>query len=135
MREKRFGLFDLIVVAIIAGALGAIIYASADSTQARGRDAKRITDIDDIKKALSLYKGDNRRYPIAVSTTTLTGADPISAVLQGTDIAVMPRDPLSPQYEYSYRSDARGSTYYLSFCLEKESIKNYSQGCGNAAKP
>ncbi len=62
--KKGFTLIELLVVVAIIGILAAVILASLNSARAKGRDAKRISDLKQIQNALELYKSDNNTYPI-----------------------------------------------------------------------
>ncbi len=131
-RTRGFTLIELLVVIAIIGLLASIVTASLSSTQARARDARRMQDIDSIKKALVLYSADHAGFPISLSTTTLTGVDAVSAALVSSNsIPGVPLDPKDPTYTYTYSTNAAANTFILSFCLETSSINNYAQGCGN----
>jgi type II secretion system protein G len=136
-RQSGFTLIELLVVIAIIGILASIVLASLNSARAKSRDARRLADADAIKKALTLYYNDNQAYPISDSaTTTIDGTDAVSTALSGAGhITAVPSDPQTPTYDYTYRTDATGSTYNLSFCMETNSNRTYPQGCGNTMKP
>ncbi len=93
-------------------------------------------DVSQLQKALTLYESNGGAYPIATATTTLTSASTVGAALIAAEaMPTMPKDPSDPTYTYGYVSDATGSTYNISFCLETDGIKNYSKGCGNIVSP
>lgn len=136
MKNRGFTLIELLVVIAIIGILASIVLASLASTQSKARDARRMEDMSTLQKALAMYMSDNGTYPILVATTTLSGADAVSTALVGAQtLPVMPKDPQTPLYDYSYRSNAGGNDYWLNFCLETNQIKNYAQGCNNFIKP
>lgn len=129
-----FTLIELLVVIAIIGILASIVIASLGSVQSRGRDARRISDINSMQKALALYSSSANNYPISTSTTTLTGADSVSTALINAGVfTTMPQDPLYPTdpYKYGYISNAAGTSYTIGFCLETSTIKGYSEGCNN----
>jgi len=134
--RRGFTLIELLVVIAIIGILASIVLASLNSARAKSRDARRLADLDAIKKALTLYFNDNQAYPISAATTTVTGVDGVSsALITAGHISQVPKDPQSPTTDYTYSTDATGQTYMLSFCMETNSNKSYPQGCANTMKP
>ena len=136
LARKGFTLIELLVVVAIIAVLASVILVSFSDVRLKSRDAKRLSDMREIEKALALYHDNNRAFPIAVSTITITSDDVLSTALEGdAAIANVPVDPLHDTYTYTYRSDISGSTFTLSFCLEGTGIANFSQGCGNIITP
>ena len=134
--RSGFTLVELLVVIAIIGVLASIVLASLGSTQSKARDARRLEDISSWQKALALHLISSGTYPIYTSTTTLDGTDGISAALMASgDLPTTPKDPQSPVFDYTYVSNSIGNTYTLSFCLETNNIKNYSEGCDNHVRP
>ena len=133
-QARGFTLIELLVVIAIIGLLASIVIASLSTVQSKARDARRIEDIDQLRKALTLYSSDAGSYPIATATTTLTATSSVGAVLIASEaIPSMPRDP--SVYQYNYVSDLTGSTFDLNFCLETNTIKGFAQGCDNYVSP
>ena len=60
---KGFTLIELLVVVAIIGILASVVLASIQTARAKGRDARRVSDIREITNALSLYYSDNGSYP------------------------------------------------------------------------
>lgn len=136
-RTRGFTLVELLIVIAIIGLLTTVAMASFGIVQRKGRDARRMEDVQAIQQALASFVAANGGvFPISTTPVTITGTDAFSAMLVTAEaMSVVPRDPGYPAYMYTYQSNAAGSTYTLSFCLETDSIKNYVQGCGNAVSP
>lgn len=134
-----FTLIELMVVIALIGILSSVILASFSSVRERNRDGKRMSDVREIQKALSLYQIDNSRFPIPANPlepVTITGEDEISLALEGDRyMSAVPSDPQHPTYTYTYETDANGYDFTISFCLETDTIKSFEQGCGNSIKP
>jgi prepilin-type N-terminal cleavage/methylation domain-containing protein len=65
--NSGFTLIELLVVIAIIGMLSSIILASLNSARNKARDARRISDLRQVKNALELYYDANGSYPL---TTT-----------------------------------------------------------------
>jgi prepilin-type N-terminal cleavage/methylation domain-containing protein len=61
--KKGFTLIELLVVIAIIGLLSSVVLASLNSARAKSRDAKRISDLAQIRIALELYFDDKGYYP------------------------------------------------------------------------
>jgi len=93
-KSKGFTLIELLVVIVIIGILASFAIASFTSAQAKGRDSRRKADLDAIKKALELFKGDTSggaKFP-----DTITGS------LETTYIRDLPTDPSDSSTNYNY---------------------------------
>lgn len=58
-KNKAFTLVELLVVISIIGVLSSTIFATLNSSKAKARDTKRISELTQLKKAISLYSEDN----------------------------------------------------------------------------
>ena len=61
--SKGFTLIELLVVISIIGVLSGMVLVAMTDTRARARDARRVNDITQIRKALELYYAENSIYP------------------------------------------------------------------------
>lgn len=133
---RGFTLIELLVVVAIIGILASIVTASLNTARTKARDARRMGDISSLQKALALYATNHDPFPIETTAIDITPASSIGAtlILDGA-MSSVPTDPLAPTYQYQYSSDASGSTYTISFCLETDTIRGYAEGCGNTISP
>ncbi len=58
-----FTLIELLVVVTIIGILSGIVYATFTGSTVKGRDAKRVADLQALQKAIEQYKQKYGRYP------------------------------------------------------------------------
>ena len=117
-QNKSFTLIELLIVIAIIGILAALIIVSVTKAAARARDARRLADMNEIHKALSMYYLDNGNWPTCGNTGG--GCDPNYGgwddsyyygqnwlkFLTPTYLTSVPVDPLNNGYGYTYR-------YYL----------------------
>lgn len=73
--QKGFTLIELLVVISIIGILSSVVLVSLNNAKARARDATRISDMNQIQKALMLYKDDHGRYPSISGDSCCDGWD------------------------------------------------------------
>ncbi len=135
--KHGFTILELLVSMAIIAILTAVTLATISGIKQKSRDDKRLSDMREIVKALNLYSNNHGRYPTASTQVTITGDDAMSLELEG-DLVItnVPRDPLYPSADYTYRYVSQtGNDFTLSFCLETNTIRNFSQGCGNTMKP
>ena len=63
--RRGFTLIELLVVIAIIGMLSSIVLASLNTARVKARDARRVSDMLEIQKAVELYNSDYGRYPIS----------------------------------------------------------------------
>jgi len=148
---RGFTLIELLVVIVILGVLVTIGLTSFISSQARGRDTKRKSDLKQISTALELYYSDYGVYPTDSSGKILgcpsSGAGTAcvwgSTTTEFTDgkttyMRIVPADP-SDGYNYYYRTVTVGSAnqgFQLFARLENtkdQSLITPAYSCGGTA--
>jgi type II secretion system protein G len=87
-KEKGFTLVELLVVIAIIGILASIVLVSLNAARQRGRDARRIADLNQIRTGLETYFLDNGSYPDATSS------------LAPAYMSAVPADPGGTAYGY-----------------------------------
>ncbi len=134
MREKNpkskiknpklgFTLIELLVVISIIGILSTLLMANVAGVRERARDAQRKSDINQIQKALEMYKNSQ--------TTPSYPPDLNSLSVSGSFISSVPHDPkcgwngstcTTSWPDYSYARNATDTLKYtLKACLENAS--------------
>lgn len=107
--QKGFTLLELLVVIAIIGLLTSIVATALNTARQKTRDTRRLTDLKQVKTAFDLYLSEGNGYPDAslfVAGNTVT--------CSGQTIIRIPRDPLSPTYDYSYTTS--GTSNLVSAC-------------------
>ncbi|MFZ5376731.1 MAG: type II secretion system protein [Patescibacteria group bacterium] len=107
-RQAGFTMIELLVVAtimIVLTAVGMVSYRNAGITS---RDAKRKTDLESVRQALTMYRADQGSYPVGSSFSSML--EDIRDYLSDTNIA----DPKDGVYEYS----SAGTTFSVCATLE-----------------
>jgi len=100
-----FTLIELLVVIATISLLSSIVFASLNSTRAKARDAKRISDIKQLQLALELYHADTGTYPASSMggfTWALGSCDTgsnyftnLAPLVSGGYISALPVDPIN----------------------------------------
>lgn len=135
--KKGFTLIELLVVIAILGILAVVGVGAFRSSQMKGRDAQRKSDLKQIVNALELYYQDHRQYPGA-SGTMIAGCPSTTEgncdwgyddFTDGQTVyfKTLPSDP-SESTIYQYYVNTARSKYKLFARLENQQDKNCIKG-------
>jgi len=121
LRTRGFTLLELLIAIIIFAVLSAMVSGSFFTSIKKGRDARRITDLEQVQKSLEMYYEDKRAYPTPTGTYGLYfGQQLKDDVSNKIYMQKLPNDPVgSMNYEYSLN----GNSYRLYACLENTQQK------------
>ncbi|MCD6178239.1 prepilin-type N-terminal cleavage/methylation domain-containing protein [bacterium] len=146
-KNKGFTIPELLVIITIIVIIATLTYVYyLAPSKARGRDSRRIAEINDIRKAIQMYYIDHGHYPTSTESETwcsLEITDPsdprycdyLRDALVPHYIKDLPQDPRALQtegskfYSYQYISSSSASQYKLHADLETmPSYEVYSMG-------
>ncbi|MCX6736405.1 MAG: type II secretion system protein [Candidatus Parcubacteria bacterium] len=122
-KNKGFTLIELLVVIAIIAILSTVVMAGLNSARAKGRDAKRISDVKALQTALELCYDSANGYPIIATATTIGAAGGLLTTTScGSDTFAtfmnpLPTNPSPGGAAYTYVA-AAATTYTIGFSLE-----------------
>ncbi len=92
--ERGFTLIELLVVIAIIGVLATLVLLQLGTARQRARDAKRISDVSQLRQAVELYYEDNSGvYPADITSANLSKY-----------LTSIPTDPLATATTYGYKT-------------------------------
>ena len=117
--KSGFTLIELLVVIAIIGVLAAVVLVSLNTARQRGRDAKRLADLDAVRLALEVYADQNGNVypddagspglaPDNASFVTIADALVMQQLLSAT-----PSDPVTGRVYVAQNNAAMNATSYL----------------------
>lgn len=115
-----FTLIELLVVIAIIGLLSSIVIVNIESARKKSRDAKRLSDVASIQKALEIYKIDKGQYPPNIDSdcggwdVSFSGNDTFIGSLNPDYFKETPRDPFAPSTDCG---SGYGSSNYYKYYL------------------
>lgn len=118
MNKNGFTFIEILVVVTIISLLAATGAISYTQFLKQSRDAKRKTDIEQIRAAVEMYKSNNGIYPLSINLSTCSPGAITDA--NTTYLSKIPNDPKCSTYVYYY-SSTDGSTYTIAAFLENSS--------------
>jgi len=126
--KKGFTLVELLVVIAIIALLSTLSVVALNSARAKSRDARRQSDIKQIRTALEMYFDSNMAYPDPTASTTLgtgtmacltsTGWTTTAGCTGTIFMQNVPTDPIPGTYSYIYNVGGSGATYTIAYNLE-----------------
>ena len=136
--KKGFTLIELLVVIAIIALLSTLSVVALNSARVKARDARRVSDIKQIRTALDMYfdnKAPDNAYPTAPAGSGVLGASTSGCLISTGWVATgtactgtifmqsVPKDPLDSG-NYVYTLGAGSSTYSIEYKLEKNSASS-----------
>ena len=96
-KSKGFTLIELLVVIAIIGTLSGMVLVAMTDARARARDARRQSDLTQIRKALELYYAENAIYPNVTGWRSSNNATAWAALATplAPYIKQLPSDPIN----------------------------------------
>jgi len=129
---KGFTLIELLIVIAIIGTLSGILFVSiGQQPLQKSRDAKRTSDLQNVRTALVLYYTDISSYPTDLTSLVPTyiptqPIDPRSSTASGItscsgftpNVPSTVADFVAGDFGYRYVQNGGGTGYTLQTCLE-----------------
>jgi general secretion pathway protein G len=116
MQKKGFTLIEILVAATIIAVLSVVGVASYTSINKRSRDAKRKSDLEQVRSALEMYRTDKGFYPDTGSD--FTSLEDLESALVPTYMPSIPTDPKSTTTTpIPYYYSPLGTAPYYSYCM------------------
>ena len=125
--RRGFTLTELVAVIVIISILAGTVSIRIVKTIQKGRDVRRIADIDSLVTALQTYYLDYGQYPdTSDSWTYSTDADFLSALTSGNYITQTIQDPKNDStYKYAYKRFSSADTPYAVIgCTKFEALSS-----------
>jgi len=128
--KKGFTLVELLVVIAIIALLSTLSVVALNSARAKSRDARRQSDIKQIRTALDMYyDSNNQQYPAGngvqlgkTDYVCLTSAGWATSGCSGTIfMQKVPKDPGA--YSYNYTLGAGSTTYKIVYTLDNGTVQ------------
>ena len=136
IKNLGFTLIELLVVVAIIGLLSSIITVALNNSRMKARDARRITDIKQVKSGLDIYYANGSGYPDKAVWDANVGKQLLCG---STNVMQEPQDPLGTN-PYSYSSLGNSTTgcggtvwnnYEIEFYIEKQAKYYIMNADGN----
>ena len=129
--KKGFTLIELLVVIAIIALLSTLSVVALNSARVKARDARRVSDIKQIRTALEMYFDAKLEYPagssVELGSSTarcLSATNAFNANCAGTIFMQnVPKDPQSPTRKYKYvKGTGTTPTYTIEYFNESDNV-------------
>lgn len=117
---KGFTIIELLVTVAIIAILSSIVLANFGQARAKSRDGKRVSDINQIQLALTLFFDRCDVYPASPLLLADNGGGSCpTGITLGTFIGKIPLSPSNTAYNYAVSPDL--DDYHIGIQLEVQS--------------
>lgn len=113
--KKGFTLMEVLVATAIVAILISVSVVTFAPINKRSRDAKRKSDVEQIRSALEMYRADNGSYPNTGSGIWSDAAN-LATPLVPTYLPAIPSDPKTTQ-TYRYQATNFSGGNYYGYCV------------------
>ncbi|MBI5126163.1 MAG: prepilin-type N-terminal cleavage/methylation domain-containing protein [Candidatus Taylorbacteria bacterium] len=137
--KKAFTLIELLVVIAIIAIISAVVLANLNTAKSKSRDAKRISDLNQLQLVAQLYFDKCGQYPTSlfiVGSDVLVNTGCPTGINRGTFISQIPNPPSgTSETKYIYIVNAAGSDFVLATTLENTNgvLADSYKGVGGVA--
>lgn len=128
--KKGFTLIELLVVIAIIALLSTLSVVALNSARVKARDARRVSDIKQIRTALEMYFDAKLEYPASKAelgsgtARCLSATNAFNTSCAGTIFMQnVPKDPQSPTKKYKYdKGSGTTPTYTIEYYDESNNV-------------
>lgn len=117
---SAFTLIELLVVIAIIGVLTTVSVIYFNNSRMNSRDAKRVSDIQQVQLALKNYYADHGEYPQNLNFGGSLSSGATNYILRVPTNPTPRTDNDCPDEEYQYKVLEGGQRYSLTFCLSNK---------------
>lgn len=118
--RKGFTLIELLIVVAIIGLLASVIIIGLQGAQRGGRDARRISDLQQIQNGLQLYYNAKSKYPDAATLSNVSTLNS-EANISTMGVKLPEKGPSGDDYKYLQLNSGTG--YLLQATLDDPANK------------
>jgi len=116
--KSAFTLLELLVVISIIGLLSTLAVVALSSSRTKARDAKRVTEVNQMVKAIELYYDKKGYYPEYTTSLRCNSSTSLTGLVAENIMAFIPVDPkntsTAPRYCYEYLGMGTSDTIFES---------------------